>query len=247
MSLNLIKLDATSSTNDYLKQLCQVVELPDFSIVASKHQTKGRGQQAANWVSDAGKNLLCSVLVKHKPHERQSFLHFNMMVSLSVYATLQSYGIPNLSIKWPNDILSDTQKLCGILIENSFKSDKEVHSVIGVGINVNQLQFDALKAKAVSMASISGKEFDIDEVMYSLINQLKLHHTLYAAACFDEIYSDYHQKLFRKDELSLFSTSTGEVFEGVVSHVNADGRLVVAIDQVGMRDFGIKEISFLNY
>jgi BirA family transcriptional regulator, biotin operon repressor / biotin---[acetyl-CoA-carboxylase] ligase len=247
MSLNLIKLDATSSTNDYLKQLCQVVDLPDFTVVTSKHQTKGRGQHQAIWISDLGKNLLCSVLVRHKPHQRQSFFHFNMMVSLAVYATLHSYKIPNLAIKWPNDILSDSKKISGILIENSFKSDKEVHSIIGVGINVNQLDMEPLENRAISMAIIQENEFDVDEVMFMFVNQLKLFYTLYASGCFEEISFDYHQKLFKKGERTLFSSNAGEVFEGEISHVNAEGRLVISTDNLGQRDFGIKEISFLDY
>jgi len=143
--------------------------------------------------------------------------------------------------------LSDGKKICGILIENSFKSDKEVHSIIGVGVNVNQIYFDLLQSKVTSMALISEKEYQVDEVLYTFVNQLKLQHTLYASACFEEISNAYHHKLYRLGEKSLFSSSTGEVFEGVISHVNAEGRLVVMLDQVGARDFGIKEISFLSY
>ncbi|MDV7397524.1 hypothetical protein RZS08_39345, partial [Arthrospira platensis SPKY1] len=83
--------------------------------------------------------------------------------------------------------------------------------------------------------------------LLTVVNQLKLQHTLYASGCFDEISEQYHQYLYKRGEMSLFSTASGEIFEGKISHVNSDGKLVIVINNIGQREFGIKEISFLNY
>ena len=245
MSINLIKLDATSSTNDYLKQLCQVVDLPDFTVVTSKYQTHGRGQHHAHWSSEEGKNLLCSVLIKHSPFKGLNIFLFNMMVSLSVYQTLKAFDIPGLKIKWPNDILSEGKKISGILIENSIKSAKEIRSVVGVGINVNQVDFTSISSEVTSMRRISEKEYEVDAVMQVLLDKLKDNFKIYCENKGD-ISLDYHNLLFRKDEISLFSTNNAEVFEGKITHVDEDGRLVVAISNFGEKAFGVKEISFFE-
>ena len=136
--MKLVKLDAIDSTNDYLKDLVRNQTIENFTVVTAENQTNGKGQMGAIWVSEKGKNLIMSILVKDFIFDAATVFNLNIVVSLAVISSLKSLNIPNLSIKWPNDIMSDEKKIGGILIENSFKSDFTINSIRlgGVGFNL---------------------------------------------------------------------------------------------------------------
>ena len=137
-------------------------KLEDFTIVSANQQLNGRGQMGTQWESEAGKNLTFSVLKYFKNYQIQEQFLLNIITSLAVYNTLKNLFIPNLRVKWPNDILSGNFKICGILIENNLKNNIIQSSIIGFGLNVNQLEFGNLK-KASSLKKIKGKTFNLDK------------------------------------------------------------------------------------
>jgi BirA family biotin operon repressor/biotin-[acetyl-CoA-carboxylase] ligase len=139
--MKLIKLDAIDSTNDFLKRLSCEQALENYTVVTAEKQTRGKGQMGAKWDSETGKNLMFSVLINNRLATISEIFDLNVAVALAVLTTLEINNIPNLSIKWPNDIMSDNKKVAGILIENSIKNNGEISSIIGVGLNVNQLNF----------------------------------------------------------------------------------------------------------
>src|SRR4051812_14072234 len=115
--MKLIKLDAIDSTNDFLKSLSSQDELENFTVVTAENQTKGKGQMGAKWQSESGKNLIMSVLVKDFLFDNEQVFNLSIIVATSVIEVLKTFDIPELSIKWPNDIMSYTKKIGGILIE----------------------------------------------------------------------------------------------------------------------------------
>ena len=165
--MKLIKLDAIDSTNDFLKSLSSQDELENFTVVTAENQTKGKGQMGAKWQSESGKNLIMSALVKDFLFDNEQVFNLSIIVAMSVIEVLKTFDIPELSIKWPNDIMSYTKKIGGILIENTIKSDGRIVSVVGLGLNVNQTNFDELP-NASSLAVISGHDFD-KEILPALI------------------------------------------------------------------------------
>jgi BirA family biotin operon repressor/biotin-[acetyl-CoA-carboxylase] ligase len=168
--MNIIKLDAIDSTNDFLKEICRKQLVENYTIVTAKNQTKGRGQMGAVWQSEIGKNLTMSVLVKDVLNNPSQIFDLNIAVSLAIIEVLTIFNIPKLSVKWPNDIMSDTKKIGGILIENSFKTDTAIESIVGIGLNVNQTDFANLP-NASSLSVVSNTEFDLDEI----INKIHFH------------------------------------------------------------------------
>ena len=170
--MKLIKLDAIDSTNDFLKALSASQELENFTVVTAENQTKGKGQMGAVWNSEKSKNLIMSVFVKDLLLNVEAIYLLNIATSLAIIQVLKDQKINHLKIKWPNDIMSDNFKLAGILIENSFKSDGSITSIIGVGLNVNQTNFENLP-KASSMAVVSNSYFDKDQLVELIVNQLK--------------------------------------------------------------------------
>ena len=120
--MQLIKLDAIDSTNEFLKGLSSNQLLENFTVVTAENQTKGKGQMGAIWNSEPSKNLIMSVLVTDFVTDINQIFDINIVVSVSIIQVLQDLNIPELSIKWPNDIMSYNKKIGGILIENSIKS-----------------------------------------------------------------------------------------------------------------------------
>ena len=111
-----IKLDATDSTNSFLKNLILSGPKEDYTVVMAKSQTNGRGQMGTNWESKAGKNLTFSVLKNFNYFKIGEQFTLNIIISIAVYNSLEALKIPNIKIKWPNDIMSVSKKLGGILI-----------------------------------------------------------------------------------------------------------------------------------
>ncbi|MDR0750065.1 MAG: biotin--[acetyl-CoA-carboxylase] ligase, partial [Tannerellaceae bacterium] len=136
----LIRLAQTESTNMYLQMLTETEEIPSGSVVLADFQTAGRGQTGNSWVSEAGRNLTFSILFRPIDVPANMTFVISEMVSLSVKYTLDKY-IPDVCVKWPNDIYCKDEKLAGILIENVIMHGKIIQSVIGIGINIHQTEF----------------------------------------------------------------------------------------------------------
>ena len=139
--MNIIKLDAIDSTNNYLKKIILNEGINDYTVVTAKFQTQGKGQLGTEWESEHSKNLICSVYKKNINIKVQDQFVISALVSLALIKTLRKVNLSNMHIKWPNDIMSDNKKICGILIENIVKQNYIKDTVIGIGLNVNQTIF----------------------------------------------------------------------------------------------------------
>ena len=206
--MNIIKLDAIDSTNDFLKDLSRSQITENFTTVIAKNQTNGKGQMGSTWNSEASKNLIMSVLIKDVLEDISQIFDLNVATALSVIQVLEEYNVPKLSIKWPNDIMSDNKKMCGILIENSFKSDNKIESVVGIGLNVNQKSFENLP-KASSMSIVMDKEFDVYSILERVVFQVKKNCGLILSNHSEKLWSDYHKYLFKMNVPMPFEDSNG--------------------------------------
>mgnify|MGYP000872796327 CR=1 FL=1 len=195
--MHLIKLNAIDSTNSYLRKLSSQAELVDYTVVSANYQTNGRGQMGTIWNSENSKNLTVSVFKDVSKLYLEHPFYISMATSLALIKTLQSFSIPKLSIKWPNDILSEDKKICGILIENVIKQNRLRASIIGVGLNVNQTDFNTLH-KASSLKSITGIQYDLDEILYNIIKNIKYYSSLLQKGKYEDVKNEYEINLFRK-------------------------------------------------
>lgn len=242
--MHIIKLDATDSTNTYLKKLSTNSDLADYTVVVAKSQTSGRGQMGAIWSSEASKNLTFSIYKDVSNCNLESPFFISMVVSLALLKTISSLSIPKLSIKWPNDILSDNKKICGILIENVYRQNKLASSIIGVGLNVNQLEFDDLP-KASSLRMVSGRVFDLDEITIGIINDFKYYFNILKEDCLQELKNDFEALLFRKNKPSTFEDAEGLMFSGIIKGVSKYGNLQVLLEDNIIKEFDLKTITLL--
>lgn len=242
--MHIIKLNATHSTNTYLRQLSDTTNLIDFTVVVTENQTSGRGQMGTNWESENGKNLTASVFVDVSFLKFDLQYYISMLSSLAIIKTLKQFSIPNLSIKWPNDILSDRKKICGILIENNVKLNRLQSTIIGVGLNVNQEDFKNLP-QASSLKNITSVNYNVDELLFSLIEALQFYFQLLKQGKLHTIKKDYESLLYRKDKPSTFRDSQDNLFSGYIKSVTDSGKLNVLVEDNKVRAFDLKEITLL--
>jgi BirA family biotin operon repressor/biotin-[acetyl-CoA-carboxylase] ligase len=241
--MRIIKLNAIDSTNSFLKEMVYNQAVDDYTVVVADYQTNGRGQMGTVWDSDKGKNLMFSVFKDLSIHDVEFPFYICMAISLAILKTFKTFNIPNLSIKWPNDILSADKKICGILIENVIKNRLN-STIIGIGINVNQTEFDELP-QASSMRKITGVHYDLDEILQRIIQHTKEYSSILQEGDYDTVKSEYEDNLFRKDKPSTFKTSDGDLFSGFIIGVTKYGKLQVLLEDEIVKKFDLKEINLL--
>ena len=239
---NLIKLNATRSTNDKVKMLIKSKKISSGDIVWAEYQYKGRGQYNNNWNSSRGKNLLVSLYKEFRELSPKQSSYINFVISLSVIDTIEYYISNDNYIKWPNDILSAQKKISGILIENNFKGGKFNNSIIGIGINVNQTRFKNI-VNATSIKLITNKENRIEEVLDKLIKNIGNYIKILRAKDFDNIMSIYNSRLYGRDYCKFLINN--KTFEGKVIDVNASGSINVKINGLGINEYESNTIKVL--
>ncbi|HQE33990.1 MAG TPA: biotin--[acetyl-CoA-carboxylase] ligase [Flavobacterium alvei] len=241
--MKLIKLDAIDSTNEFLKGLSSNQSLENFTVVTAENQTKGKGQMGAVWESEPSKNLIMSVLISDFVTDINQIFDINIAVSLAVIQVFEDFNIPELSIKWPNDIMSYNKKIGGILIENSIKNGGNINSIVGLGLNVNQMNFENLP-KASSLAVICNTTFDKEEILLEIIESLKQNIKSWNQKS-DLLWSEYSNKLYKKGIPMPFEDQNKQNFMGIIQGVTSIGKLEILLENDAIAEFGIKEIQML--
>ncbi|MDX1462081.1 MAG: biotin--[acetyl-CoA-carboxylase] ligase [Marinirhabdus sp.] len=240
--MKVIKLNAIDSTNSYLKELISSVDLNDKVAVIANEQLKGQGQRGATWSSEAGKSLTCSLFKRLSGLAIQEQSALTFLVSLSLLKVLRKYNVPDVSVKWPNDIMSRQKKLAGILIENQVKGNAVTSSVIGIGLNVNESEMGEL-AHATSIRIVTGQEHDIEQlfeaIATTIFDDLEANSALSIAA----LQRKYESELFRKDKISTFAIN-GTHRNGKILGVTRQGLLRVEHES-GETHYDLKEIRLL--
>ena len=203
----IIKINAIDSSNNEIKRLYHKKSHINGLVLWANNQTDGRGQGNKKWLSEPNKNLTFSIFLSGENLSFSSHLCLNLITSLSVKKLLAWHGINNIFIKWPNDILSVNKKISGILIENLYKGKKLIGSVIGFGINVNQINFQE-NLNASSMKIITGNNFTLRKVLHNFLDIFS--HDLDIYKDFDLLKRDFNKSFFQKNVLIEYE------FNGVI-------------------------------
>tara|TARA_R110002020_G_scaffold425717_1_gene635157 strand:- start:45 stop:542 length:498 start_codon:yes stop_codon:yes gene_type:complete len=164
-----------------------------------------------------------------------------MSVSNSIRRVLQDY-LPDLEVKWPNDlVVPGFGKIGGILIENTFSGKQWEYAVVGIGLNINQVAFESPKAS--SLRSITASEFELEELFRLFISQLEQGYIQLKKGKWKEIKAEYLMHLYRREIWANYSTD-GQQFSGKIVGISAEGKIEVELEDGERRTFGLKEISF---
>jgi len=244
--MNIIKLNAIDSTNSYLKELAVKSVIESYTVVVAEHQIAGRGQMGTSWVSDNGKNLTFSVLINLESYKVQYQFYLSMAVSLAVLNSVKMNVKIPIAIKWPNDILAEKDKLAGILIENVLSGNFIKQSIIGIGLNVNQVFLADSLVKATSLKMISGIKFDRDKLLNELISSISYYVGYIERNELKKIKKMYLNSLYQYNKPTMFEDKNGIIFLGKIIDVFEDGKLVVECENETTRKFNLKEIKFAS-
>ncbi len=213
-------------------------------LVQTECQTEGRGQRGTKWHSELGKNLLFSMFVQLPSFPIDKQFQLNQAVSLGLLRVLKKH-IPCVQIKWPNDILADAKKIAGILIENTVSNNKIKHSIVGIGLNVNQMKFPEEIPNASSLKLLSKRDFDLDALLQEIRISIKEYVLRLENNRYNSITADYLKNLYLYNKASTFKDKENKIFSGKIVGLTLGGRLQIKIQNAELVDFGFKEIEFL--
>lgn len=215
-------------------------QLEEGYVLTTDHQIAGKGQRGNLWESQKGENLLFSFILFPDFISLDSQFYLNVFVSLAVVEGLQHMGIKEVSIKWPNDIYIKDKKVAGILIENIVKGEQLATSVVGVGLNVNQVDLKTLP-HATSLKYVLGNEVDREQLLKQLCGKLD---TYYKALQNnpEALLEEYKEKLLGWRQKRKFMTDT--IWDGEIVDVQKNGLIHIRIDQ-SISTFGFKEVQFI--
>ena len=245
---SIVHLLEVDSTNRYVRDeaaaLWQNRGISDFVVVTAGHQTAGRGQRGNTWNSNAGENLLFSILVR--PGEtlevsRQILL--SQAVALSIHDAMKCYGIDTL-LKWPNDIYAGNRKLAGILLELDYSGAFVEQAIIGIGLNVNQENFPPMDRTPVSMKMLRKRDFILDDVLATILDLFEHYYTEMRLGNRDAIAAEYKRVLLGMDERRTFIDGVGR-FDAVIQDIESDGHLILRRNDGSTGRYAFKEVEMV--
>jgi len=238
---NMLILDSVDSTNNYAMALLQKREIDAEIAVFAKEQTHGKGRRGKQWMSKKSENILMSVVVQLQWLSISRQFDLSVAAALSCFDLFEKYILGNLFIKWPNDIFINDSKAGGILIENVIKGNIWQWAVIGIGLNINQQNFEEEILKASSLRIKTGKEYNVIElanklhlILLARIEQLK-------AGDFEKMLEEYNSHLYARGKMVKLKKQN-VLFETTILGVSQFGHLITK-DSVE-RKFNFDEVEF---
>ena len=240
--MEIITLDATTSTNEYL--LSQNTQ--DNLCVVTDYQSAGKGMGTNVWESERGKNLLFSLLVHPLWLGIQKQYLMSMVQAVSLWEALSDY-VENptlLTIKWPNDIYYKDCKLSGTRIDLNLQGMKIQDMVIGTGVNVNQLQFTGTAPNPVSLSQISGLTYSLSQILGSIIDAFERNYALLRSGAAQYIIRCYHEHLYRRVGMYRYRDIHGE-FQAEMVGVASNGILTLRRADGTLSKYEFKELSIV--
>lgn len=249
-SFRFLHLDRVDSTNVYLQEMPESERIS--CVVYASGQTAGRGMGSNSWESTPDLNLTFSMGVDMSFMKASDQFLLSMGVPLGLVDVLDSIlgtGGPaspgRLMVKWPNDLVFDARKLCGILISSTIRGADMGVSVIGVGLNVNQMKFQDWPTHPVSMKMILGHDVELEPLLHRLVEAVDRRvQQLRTEQGVAKVKRDYLERLFRYHQWGDYETKKG-IVKLYIDGIDEFGRLI-ALDESGFTQvFDIKELRFV--
>lgn len=242
---HLLKIKECASTNSLAMGFLQQSKEIEGWVFITEQQTKGRGQRGNFWEAAPFQNLTFSCVIKPTFLFVHQQFALNFFISLGLYDFLKE-KVPNASIKikWPNDIYVNNRKIAGILVENLIKSKNIDTSIIGIGLNVNQVLFDTVDAQ--SIRKITQEKYELDTLLQELIDKLNFRYQQLINQGSKIIKKEYLSHLYWMKEPHLFfDVQKDEFFRGEIIGVDDFGQLIIQLD-TEQRAFALKEVQFIE-
>ena len=241
-----LRFDELPSTNDYARELIAKSKPPEGTAIRADSQSAGRGQIGSTWHSTAGQNLTLSLVLYPQWLSANSAFLLSKAVALAICDTvklLTGQG-EQVQVKWPNDVYLDQSKVAGILIQNTLQKNLVQSAVVGIGLNVNQVDFPELLTKAGSLALSCKREFDLDAVMNELFVQVEKRYLQLKNNQSAMLSTEYLEALLGYKQDLKYREPGGPEFYGRVLDVKDDGQLVLQTES-GVRQYFAKSVQMV--
>ncbi|MCH5226949.1 MAG: biotin--[acetyl-CoA-carboxylase] ligase [Muribaculaceae bacterium] len=240
--MKIVCLDTVDSTNTWVAQ--HEKELPSFALVMCEHQTTGRGQKGNKWESEPGKNITASLIFHPDKFKANAQFLISEAIAIAIVDFLKAMNV-EAKVKWPNDIYVGDRKICGILVENVVIGQEISRSIAGFGININQTCFLSDAPNPVSLCQLTGREYDIFEMVEVLSGYLE-RNLLLLSKDGENIHERFLNSLWRKDGMyEFYDRKIGETIEAKILDVAKDGVLTLATGEGEKRQYIFKEVEFI--
>lgn len=242
-------IDSCPSTNEWALQETLKLDLPEGFAWIAGYQTAGKGQRGNQWHAAPNENLLMSFLFKPDHALLPDQFYLSKAIANGIIDGLQQWSMNQtkeqlpLAIKWPNDIYLADKKIGGILIESNFQSGKWSFSIVGIGLNINQLCFENLRATSLRTYLESPLHINLPDIFHSISTAIESNYIQFCARKKKDIDQKYHALLYRKNEWHTFSDTQGE-FKGKIISVDARGYIHIE-KPTGLNKYDLKEVSFI--
>jgi len=244
MKPSFIHLKSTDSTNTFLIEKVSAQNVENIVVYADA-QSHGKGLGSNTWESEPFKNLTFSIALNTTFIEVGNQFQLSQSIAVALHKFLSNYlNINELFIKWPNDILFDNQKLSGVLISNMLKNNKMHLSIVGIGINVNQVEFQDWPTHPISMKMITGKEFDLETLLHSVVESIYETLELLRSDGYPAINDYYLKYLYRYHQWGNYSID-GEIKCLFMKGLDSFGRLLLLDEGSNELAFDVKQIKFV--
>jgi len=243
---NHIRLDYVNSTNKYAVEMVAKSNPIEGTVISASYQYEGRGQIGRYWESAPGSNITCSTILRPSFLDAGDQFHLNVAVSLAVHDFVDHFlQHPNIKIKWPNDIYVDDMKIAGILVQNSLMGKTISSSIVGTGININQIIFSSDIPNATSFSLVNEGRYSLEELMPWLFRFITKRYLQLKNNLIQEMKEEYLTSLYRREEWALYNDENKVQFEGKIIGVDALGRLQIKDRNQDVRTFAFREISYV--
>lgn len=234
-------VEVTSSTNSLLKAEAEAGLAQEGTVIMAEHQTSGKGRLERSWEAPPGKALLLSILLYPRSKPEWSQL-IGLMISLAVFDSLQQFFAAGadasgkirqaLKLKWPNDILVDNRKICGILSESGISRDGRRFIVAGIGLNVNQTPEDFpanLKSIATSVAILAGRSVSRDIVLRLLLDTIETYYNRLNSQGIDWLIPAWMDRAVIIGKRLVVRQHDGMI-SGICAGMEKDGSLLIQLE-----------------
>jgi BirA family biotin operon repressor/biotin-[acetyl-CoA-carboxylase] ligase len=233
-----------NSTQDELRRIVQTSENTDPGLViAARNQTAGKGMGENVWEGEPNKNLASSFYLRPAFLNPDQQFYINIFTSLAVFDLVRSLlKRTTVKIKWPNDIYAGKGKIAGILIQHAIRGNRIEHSLVGIGINANQLQFET--SKAVSLRMLTDREHDVHTLLSQLLDLLNQYYTRIKTGELDVCRNAYKSALLGIDQWMHFRYRNTEIIARITG-ISPLGFLQLETETKKRIECDLKEIEFI--
>jgi len=222
-----IDLEQILSTNVYASELLSQSKQIDGTIVLTNFQFKGKGRGVNQWESEKNRNILMSIILYPNFLLPENQCYLSITISLGIRKTIESFTSNSCTVKWPNDIFVNDKKIAGVLIQNTLGGNRIKNTIVGIGLNVNQVKFSNSLKIATSLTNECGNELDRDFVLEMLVNNLNYYYSKLINHDFKYLRESYLNDLYKKDKYLDFILPNGNKINGTIKGISDIGELII--------------------